>query len=262
MNLTHLFIGILFIVVGIATFILRNTPNPYIGVRLGYTYLSKEAWKKSNTFAAIYCILFGILLTFIDYMVKISDSVFVAIMLIGIAPMVLITYKIAKETYEREDLKEPVDGEIKPIEVVNIKNYLLVQLTMIGIYILFASLLWDKLPDTIAIHFDVYGNPDRFADKFSGVIFIPILGMIVIPIITALIHKEPMLVRFPVYGKGQKLLMLFLTVLQAFIFAVMLLVLLYNAEMINFGEWFTMFVFGFVAFLIAWIYWIWKHYKT
>ncbi len=114
----------------------------------------------------------------------------------------------------------------------------------------------------IAIHFDVYGNPDRFADKFSGAMFIPILGMIVIPIITALIHKEPMLVRFPVYGKGQKLLMLLLTVLQAFVFAVMLLVLLYNAEMINFGAWFTMFVFGFVAFLIAWIYWIWKHYKT
>lgn len=35
--------------------------------------------------------------------------------------------------------------------------------------------LWDKLPDTMAIHFDINNNPDNFASKEFTVIFLPIL---------------------------------------------------------------------------------------
>ena len=36
-------------------------------------------------------------------------------------------------------------------------------------------LLWDKLPDTIAIHFDINGNPDGFASKAFAVFFFPFM---------------------------------------------------------------------------------------
>ena len=41
--------------------------------------------------------------------------------------------------------------------------------------ILFGIFVWDKLPDTMAIHFDVYGNPDNFASKGFVVFALPVL---------------------------------------------------------------------------------------
>jgi uncharacterized membrane protein len=58
-NELEIILPIVMICVGALTYAFRNTPNPYIGVRMGYTYLSKEAWRKANTFAGVYCILMG-----------------------------------------------------------------------------------------------------------------------------------------------------------------------------------------------------------
>ncbi len=258
----HLFVELMFVVVGVLTYVFRNTPNPYIGIRLGYTYLSKEAWKRANTFAALYCISLGMLLLFLDLTLQLSNNAFVLLILVGLVPMIVITYRIAKETYEKEDIKVPMDEEPKPLEMVGIMANLLVQLVMVMLYFLIVAILWDRLPNTVATHFNIYGNPDSFMDKFSGTILAPAVGMGIVPIVTALIAKEPMLIRFPIYGKGQKLLLALLTLLQAFIFVVMIAVLLYNANMVSFGVWFSLLVAGFVVFLLGWIYWMWKHYSV
>ncbi len=170
---THLFVDMLFVVVGVLTYIFRNTPNPYIGVRLGYTYLSKEAWRRANTFAALYCILLGMLLLFLDLTIKLPNNVFVLLMLVGIAPMVVITYRIAKETYEREDMKKPMDEEPKPLRKVDVKSHLILQLVTIAAYLLVVAMVWGKLPNTVATHFNIYGIPDSFMDRLSGAIFAP-----------------------------------------------------------------------------------------
>ena len=257
------FISVIFIVVGVLTYAFRNIPNPYIGVRFGYTYLSKEAWKKANTFAAFYCMVFGGLLAFLDFAFQLSDEIFVIVLLAGIAPMVVITYKIAKETYEKEDMRSPMyEAKLKPVERhKGVKGYLAIQILMVAAYLMIATAIWNKLPHTIAIHFNIYGKPDSFADKVSGIV-LAVAGMGIIPLITGLIVKEPMLIRFPVYGSGQKALLTFLTLLQAFILAVMVAVLLFNARIIDLGAWLSWFVIGFVAFLSGWIYWMWKHYKS
>lgn len=41
--------------------------------------------------------------------------------------------------------------------------------------ILLGLVLWNKLPDSIAIHFDINNNPDNFASKEVAVIFLPVL---------------------------------------------------------------------------------------
>lgn len=40
--------------------------------------------------------------------------------------------------------------------------------------IVFGVILWDKLPQTIAIHFNIYNEPDGFASKAFAVIGLPI----------------------------------------------------------------------------------------
>ena len=41
--------------------------------------------------------------------------------------------------------------------------------------ILFGLALWNSLPDTMAIHFDVYGNPDNFASRDFVVFGLPVM---------------------------------------------------------------------------------------
>lgn len=38
--------------------------------------------------------------------------------------------------------------------------------------------LWKKLPDTMAIHFDIYGNPDNFASKGFVVLALPLFMVV------------------------------------------------------------------------------------
>ncbi|RLI75962.1 hypothetical protein DRP05_13760 [Archaeoglobales archaeon] len=161
-----MFVGILFVIIGVLTYIFRNTPNPYIGVRLGYTYLSKEAWKKANTFTAFYCILFGILLMFTSFTIQLPDNTFILLMLVGVLPMVVITYRIAKESYEREDMRMPMD-EAKPLEKADVKNHFIMQIALIVVYLLIVLVCWDKLPNIVATHFDIHGNANGFMDRFK-----------------------------------------------------------------------------------------------
>ena len=44
--------------------------------------------------------------------------------------------------------------------------------------ILLGVLLWNKLPDTMAIHFNIYGEPDNFASKGFVVFGLPVLMVI------------------------------------------------------------------------------------
>ncbi len=53
--------------------------------------------------------------------------------------------------------------------------------------ILFGLALWDKLPGTIAIHFDINNNPDGFASKGFVVFGMPLL-MVLLQIICCIIN--------------------------------------------------------------------------
>ena len=44
--------------------------------------------------------------------------------------------------------------------------------------ILLGVALWDKLPDMVAIHFDMYNNPDNFASKGFAVFGLPVMTVL------------------------------------------------------------------------------------
>jgi len=175
--------------IGVIVYAFRNTPNPYIGVRIGYTYLSKEAWRKANTFAGIYCMMAGLILLTVALVFNPSRIMFIALLLISVTVLAIQSYRIAKDTYEKEDLKTPVK-DTKPVEMAKFKPYLIVQLISIVLYFIAILMFWNRIPDVVATHFDASGNPDNYADRLTGAVIIPLIAMAIIPILTLLTSRE------------------------------------------------------------------------
>ncbi len=244
-------ISVLLIVVGVLTYALRNRPNPYIGVRFGYTYLSKEAWRKANTFAGICVTILGLILLIVSLTLNISLSIFLAILMIALTILVVLSYKIAKETYEIEDLKTPTQVT-KPLRIEGIKFYLIVQIVPIFLYLILTLILWDKIPSRVAIHFDVTGKPDYYSDKFIGAVVIPIIAMCITPLLTFLNYIEPMITRFPAFGSKS---FVFLTVLQFYIALATFLALLYNLNIVS-GKVIVASGYAFIAILLGLIWFV------
>ncbi len=220
----ELFLSLLMLALGLITLAVRNRPNPFVGVRFGYTYLSKEAWRKANTFAGLYCLILGLCFLAVSLSIKLPFQEFLAVYVISVIPMAYFSYRIAKETYEREDLSTPV-GEVKPM-VLNLRRALILQTIPILFYLVAAVALWNRIPETVAIHFGISGSPNVYASKLVGVLLLPLTAMLVIVALTILAKKEPLLLRFPTAPK-------FLIVLQAFLAIVFLTVLLYNVGLIS-----------------------------
>ncbi|WP_456459649.1 DUF1648 domain-containing protein [Desulfurobacterium sp.] len=251
-------VSILSILMGVLLYAFRNTPNPYIGIRIGYTYLSKEAWRRANTFAGIYCMVSGFVLLAVSLIFHPSRSVFLAIILILAAVLAVQSYRIAKETYKREGLKTHVSAaRLKKMEAksTDVKLYLLVQLIPVVVYLILALALWNKLPDTVAIHFSASGRPNGYASKLSGALAIPLIVMAIVPVITAVSLKEPMLVRYP--KGGQKAIFKVLTGVQFIVATAVTLALLYNAGMIS-GNSIVLLATCSILLLIVWIARIWR----
>lgn len=246
-------VSVVLIVVGVLTYAFRNRPNPYIGVRFGYTYLSKEAWRKANTFAGVYTTVLGLLLMILSLTLKIPKLVFLAIILIASAVLIVLTYKIAKETYEMEDMKTPA-YVTKPLKTEYPKSYLTIQIAPIVAYMILTAFLWDKIPSEVAIHFDIFGRPDSYADKFIGAVVIPTVAMCVIPLLTILSYKEPMITRLPAFESRS---FVFLTVVQYFVAAMIFLALLYNAGFVS-GEIIVAFGCTFVVVLVGLVWFMWR----
>ena len=251
-------VSVISILMGVLLYAFRNTPNPYIGIRIGYTYLSEEAWRKANAFAGIYCIVLGLTLLAVSLIFHPSKLIFLAIILILAAVLAVQSYRIAKETYEREDMKTPVSAarlekvEAKPADL---KLYLLIQLIPVVVYLILALALWNKLPDTVAVHFSASGRPNGYASKLSGVLAIPLIVMVIVPVITAVSLKEPMLVRYP--RGSQKAVFKVLTGVQFIVATAITLIPLYNVGMIS-GNSIVLLVTCLIVLLIVWIARIWR----
>ena len=255
---SQIVISMVTILIGVLTYAFRNRPNPYIGMRIGYTYLSKEAWRRANSFAGVYCIVLGFALLAVSLIFHPSRLVFLSIILIMATILAVQSYRIAKEAYEMEDLKIPVNSarllkkmEVKPVDV---KPYLLIQLIPVVVYLILVLALWNKLPNTVAIHFSASGRPNGYASKLSGVLIIPLIVMAIVPVITAVSLKEPMLIRYP--RGNQKAVFKVLTGVQFIITAAITLTQLYNVGLIS-GDLIAWLATCLIVSLIIWIAWIW-----
>lgn len=138
-------------------------------------------------------------------------------------------YNIARETVELEDLSEPAEGIVTPMERVDVKPYLLFQLALIASYIVLLALSWGRMPGKVATHFNFYGNPDKFEPKSSRFFLMPLVVSTFIPFLTCL-GRDPMAFRIAGSNiKAVRIILEFLTINQFLVWGAFLYVLLYNA---------------------------------
>ena len=170
-----LFIGLTLLVAGILTLAFRNRQNSFIGVRIGYTYMSEEAWRKANTAGGLFFVGFSLVLV-IMALTGVSIQAFLLALIVGVLAGVGVSVDVAKRTYELEELSReaPEKPPGKKIEV-NIRPYLLLQLVALGAYLLLVALNWSALPEPMTVHFDASGNPNGFMSKAWGAVGIPLM---------------------------------------------------------------------------------------
>lgn len=71
---------------------------------------------------------------------------------------------------------------------------ILVVLILLSIPLLYATIIYDKLPETIPIHFDLRGNPDGFGSRssiFLGPLILGAVGIFTFLLITNLASIDP-----------------------------------------------------------------------
>nr|WP_255453215.1 DUF1648 domain-containing protein [Thermococcus sp. GR6] len=223
------------LIAGLLTLAFRNNINSYIGLRMGYTYLSEESWRKGNTVAGIGMLLLSLVLA-VMILFKVRRDVFTVTLLIGAFVVIWASTYVAKRTYELEDLRREAPEkpeQERQISEFNVRPYLTIQLAVLAIYLILTAFFWEMIPDTVAIHFDLSGQPDGFADKATGILIIPLLMWGFLFAITYFV-KSPLLTSRGLFilPNMSKRFAKFMTVVNIALTPVYTIVLLYNVALI------------------------------
>ncbi|MBP1911469.1 SdpI family protein [Thermococcus stetteri] len=248
----EILISVVLFLSGLLTFAFRNKRNYFIGFRIGYTYMSDRAWRETNTFAGLFIMVFSVLLLGLA-LAGIGILAFILIMLAGVVFLAVAGFRIAKRAYEEEELS--TEAPEKPVEKIEIKvkPYLIAQILGLAAYLVLAALLWNKLPERVAIHFSASGEPDSFATKTIGVIMFPLVAYPLFPVMTYFL-KEPAfapLLRFS--EKGWKAFAELTTVMALWLVLIDSIVLLYNVSYIP-SSWIGYSVWAFLAVIFGMIF--------
>ena len=171
----EVFIGLTLLAAGLLTLAFRNRRNSFIGVRIGYTYMSEDAWRKANTAGGLFFVGFSIFLVIMALMGA-SIQAFLLALIVGVLAGVGISTAVAKRAYELEELstEAPEKPAGERIEA-NVKPYLALQLAFLGLYLLLVAVSWNSLPEPMAVHFDASGNPNGFMSRAWGAVGVPVM---------------------------------------------------------------------------------------
>jgi uncharacterized membrane protein len=174
-------------------------PNPWLGLRIGYTYADREAWDRVNRYYGKTLIVFSAVLLvfsfFSDSMVLFTAGVLVA----AIVPAAL-GYREAIKLRESAGFEEPKTEEREEVRVITPQSvsmiYIIMPFILLLILLIISALAYPLLPERVAIHFDASGNPDGWSSKFDALLISPAMGAIFafIPLLLVAIAKRyPML---------------------------------------------------------------------
>ena len=235
MNAFQFEISLTFLIVGLLTLAFRKRRNTLVGFRIGYTYHSERVWEKVNTFTGLLFVAYSIFLLVLTFH-GISILHFVVLMVVFLVALVTAGTLMAKREYELEELSEeapekpPATGEAHGI---SIGLYLLLQLAFLSFYLLLVALFWNRLPGRVAIHFSTSGQPNGYADRFWGLVGIPVLVWL-IPFGLTLFAKDPgFFARVSTYPPSRRSWCEFNVIMSGILVLMFLTVLLYNVGAIS-----------------------------
>ncbi|AJC72064.1 membrane protein [Thermococcus guaymasensis DSM 11113] len=231
----EMFVSLALLLGGLLALAFRKRRNPLIGFRVGYTYHSERVWEKVNTFAGIFSIVYSLFLLALA-LYGVSKDVFTLVVGMFAITQMFLGLRMAKREYEIEEFSE--EAPEKPprtskTEGASIKPYLLTQLGFLAFYLLLVALLWDRLPERIATHFNASGEPDDYSSRLWGAIGVPVLVWL-LPLVLTLPAKEPgFFARANFYPRSLRMWCLFTTVLSGGMVLVITIALLYNAGFVS-----------------------------
>ncbi|WP_297475316.1 DUF1648 domain-containing protein [Thermococcus sp.] len=250
----EVFIGLTLLIAGLLTLAFRNRQNSLIGVRIGYTYMSEEAWRKANTAGGLFFVGFSVFLI-IMALTGASIQAFLLALIVGVLAGVGVSVAVAKRTYELEELSReaPEKPTGERIEA-NIKPYLLVQLAFLGLYLLLVVLSWNSLPEPMAVHFDASGNPNGFMSRAWGAVGVPVMVWAMFFALTLLGRDPGFFVRMRSFSPtGWRAWAEFNTLSNLGLIAMSFIVVLYNLGRVS-VKWVNYSVWGFLLLVFLGIY--------
>ncbi|MEO2151753.1 MAG: DUF1648 domain-containing protein [Thermococcus sp.] len=230
----EVFVSLTLLSAGLLTLTFRKKQNPFIGFRVGYTYHSERVWERVNTFAGVFSIAYSLIL-FVLALYGVSMNAFILVMMAFVGAELFVGLWMARREYELEELSE--EAPEKPprtskTEGGSIKPYILLQLGFLAFYLLLVALLWGRLPERVATHFNARGEPDSYSSRFWGIIGVPILAWL-LPLVLTIPAREPgFFARVAFYPRSLRAWCLFTTLLSGGMVFVFTLALLYNAGLL------------------------------
>ncbi|WP_456366227.1 DUF1648 domain-containing protein [Thermococcus sp.] len=252
MNSFETLISLILLLSGLLTLAFRNRRNSFVGFRIGYTYQSDLAWKKTNTFAGLFIIGLSLLLLPLAF-IGVAPNAFVLIMLAGVLILIPLGTAVARKAYELEELSTEAPEKPQKLVEINVRPYLILQILALLTYLLLAAVLWERLPGRVAIHFGPSGKPNGFASKTVGIILFPIAIQPVLIAMTYLLREPGFapLLRFSRLG-WKRSAELF-TLLSVGVALLETAVLFYNAAFIS-SSWVNCSVWAFLGLILVGIY--------
>lgn len=199
-------IGAVLIIAGLATYLLapRVGPNPIFGVRVGYSYASREVWDRSNRFG-------GVLLTLVGVGTAILG---VALQWLNVAPregigiltmamfIALLGVTVGMFVYARRLAQgTPLARQIAPVKFR--WAYLAPVLVTFALLVALAAYFYPQLPaDRVAVHFNIAEQPDGWQsrDEFLAM-FLSIAALfVVLNVLAVLVATREPLIAFGRWG--------------------------------------------------------------
>jgi uncharacterized membrane protein len=169
MFIFSLLVGALLFLAGLATYYFapRVGPNPIFGVRLGYSYASREVWDQSNRVGGALMAATGLALIPLASILKlagIADSTGVGIV-VGVMILALIGEMAWLFVYTRGLAQgTPIARELKPVAFR--WSYVAPTLVTLALLLALAAYLYPQLPaERVATHFNIRGEADDWSAR-------------------------------------------------------------------------------------------------
>jgi len=217
-------------------------PNLFIGFRIGFTMIDERIWRRTHELSAVIFFISSLifyLLTLLTRDLLVMLAIFISLMLISTAFIILKSVEYAEKI---TGFEPAATEEIKPIEPLTAPHAkrILYMILAVFLIVLIASLM--TLPETIAVRFDLAGNPVAWQDKYSFLVSISMLILsvaITIRIVVYIGEKHPIVFYSGVISRkwGKKALYLLtiysLEITEVFFILVLLIINLYNSYRIK-----------------------------
>ncbi len=175
----------IFVIAGLITIIigLYGKVTPFLGLRIGYIYVSRRLWRKYNIVTGISSIIYALILYIIS--IWFNNMLLIMISPLPYLALLLIIVFMAEREAERESLRTP--QETRGIEFR--KGFrsavpaIIISLIAYVSSIVYIVLSYPLLPSRVASHFGPGGQPDGFMAK-NALLLTSFLAILVLAGIT------------------------------------------------------------------------------